>query len=227
MVARHEGGAGLVAQDRPFAPQGFGGERGRVEADIHGGRMELDKFRIGDQRARRIGHGQRITARLRRIGRHPEETARAPGAEHGLARGERTAPAFAVFKNNPANAPAIVLQQADGAIGPHQTDMAGRFHGSRQRAHDRLAGKVASHTCDTRDGVGGFERKCQRAFLGAVKRYAKLDQIEHAGRAFLGDELGNHGVDQAIAGRHRVACVCPGAVERVEGRGQAALCPSR
>ena len=51
MIAMHERLSLAIEQDSPFAAQGFGCERCGVEAHIHGGRVKLDKFRIGNQRA--------------------------------------------------------------------------------------------------------------------------------------------------------------------------------
>ena len=48
----HEAAAGLVDQDRAFAAQRLGGQRGGVAADVDRGGMELHELGIGDDRAR-------------------------------------------------------------------------------------------------------------------------------------------------------------------------------
>ena len=51
VIADHERLASRVHQNRAFAPQGFGGQRRGVAGDVDGGGMELDEFRIADDRA--------------------------------------------------------------------------------------------------------------------------------------------------------------------------------
>ena len=65
MHRAHEALAAPVDEQRAFAAQRLGGERGGVAADIDGGRMELDELRVGDHGAGASGDGDAFAARLR------------------------------------------------------------------------------------------------------------------------------------------------------------------
>jgi len=63
VIVGHEGASGAIDQFCAFATQGFGGEWGRVAADIDGGGVELHELGVGDQRACRVGHRHCIALR--------------------------------------------------------------------------------------------------------------------------------------------------------------------
>ena len=86
MDRAHEALAASVDQHRAFAAQRLGGERGRVAADIDGGRMELHELGVGDHRAGPGGDGDAFAARLARIGGDGVDLAGAAGREHHGAR---------------------------------------------------------------------------------------------------------------------------------------------
>ena len=85
-IAQHEALAALVDQHRAFAAQRFGRERRRIAADVDGGRMELDEFRIGDDRAGARRDRKAMPARLARIGGDRVKSPDAAGREHDRAR---------------------------------------------------------------------------------------------------------------------------------------------
>ena len=69
MIIGHEAYAFGIGQNGAFTAQSFGGEGGRVAANIYGGRVELNKFHIAHFCANDCGHAERISARRARVGR--------------------------------------------------------------------------------------------------------------------------------------------------------------
>ncbi len=91
MDAFEEAEAGLVDQRRAGAADRFGRQRRRIAADGKRGRVELDEFGIGDDRAGTRRHGEAGAFRFGRIGRHRIEMAAAAHRQHDGAGGEEEA----------------------------------------------------------------------------------------------------------------------------------------
>ena len=88
VVARHEALAIFADQRCAFTTQGLSRKWRRVEANIHSGGMELDKFRICDHCACTVSHGERVASGLRWVGCNPEQSARAACAKDGFGTGK-------------------------------------------------------------------------------------------------------------------------------------------
>ena len=180
MLCQHEALALGVDQRRAFAAQRFGRKRRRIAADHDRGRMELDEFRIADDRAGARGDRKAKPARFLRIGGHRIKMADAAGGEHHGAGGnvDRTRGNIVGLAQLQAGDRVVLGQQRFGDKTFEHAD-ARRFpHGVGQRRDDRLAGHVAAHMHDAARRMGGFLGDRKLAFEVAVERHA----VAQAGR---------------------------------------------
>ena len=213
--ARHEALALRVDEDRAFAAQCLRGERGRVGTNVDRCRMELDELGIADDRAGARRHGDRFTARVRRVGRHGIKRADAAGREHDRAGREEFIGAVAegrgAHQTHAGNA-AIDRYELIGLVAFEHADRWGRAHSCNQRPHDLGARAIAGDMHDTAPGVRRLAAEQEPAVGVAVERNAVADEICNACGSLRGDEGGDGCIYDAGAGRDRVGGMQGGAV---------------
>jgi hypothetical protein len=226
VIAGHEGFAVPIDQLGAFAAQGFGGQRGRIAADVDGGRVELHELGIGDGRAGQGRKGQALALEVGRRGGDAIEAADAAGRQDGGGSDELDQLAV-LFGQHAADASLGVAQQAaQPAAGAHLY-VARRQGGGDHRVHDRAAGLVALHPRHARARVRRFEAGGELAIGAAVKRRAERGQVADGLGPFLRQDRGHGLIHQARARSDGVGGVQFGSVLAAQRRSHAALRPSR
>ena len=140
-----------IDQPRALAPESLGGQRHGVEADIHGGRMELHELRVEDFRAREIGCGHAFAQQGGRGGGAGEQAAGAAGGQHhgggqNLDHPPRTG--RPTLDQGTADPTAGVLDQAAQPPVFPDLDMRRGAHGRDQGRQDRPPRAVAADPGD-------------------------------------------------------------------------------
>lgn len=224
VVTRHERLAVGVDEPCAFTPQGLRGQGRRIGADIDRRRVELHELEVADHRPRPEGLRDRRAPRLPRVGGDPEQTADTTAGEHRLA--GAYSPIAARPTDERTGDHAIVLEQCDGTDPLEQGDVLGTAHRARQRAHDRSACEIASHTHHTGLRMCCLLRQGEAAIGLPIEGHAERKQIVDPRRRILGEQRRDFRVYQACTRRDRVRCVEGDAIPAAKRRGHATLRPS-
>ncbi len=175
MVVEDEAAAVPGNQRGAFAAQGFGGQRRRVLAEIERGWVELDEFRIGDDRTGQRRHGHAFAAQVCRVGGHREQAARTTRGQDGD--GGIDLDGLAIVFDQGANDGAFVGRNQAQRMGAFpDLDRRGFQRGRDDGFEDLLAGQVAADAGDAGQGMGGFAVKHEGPVGLVVERRA--DGIE-------------------------------------------------
>ena len=92
----HQASVIFIDQYGAIAAQGLGGQRCRIATNIHGGRVELHKFRIHDGGSGPIGHGDTMTLSMGWVCGDGIKPANAPGCQYNISSTDK----FAFFRIN-------------------------------------------------------------------------------------------------------------------------------
>jgi hypothetical protein len=203
MQRLHEPVAGAIDQGGALAAQRLGGERGRIAVHRDRGRMELDEFGVGDDRAGARRHHQAVAAGFGRVGGDRIEMADPTGRQHHRAR--RQSDALPAARGDDAADAALI---GDELLRRHPGEHANIWSvcdRRNQRRHDGAAGGVALDMHDPPRRMGRLAGDLEAAGNVAVERHAERHEIAYPLR-----RLARHGerhafVDQAGTGRDRIA----------------------
>ena len=179
----HEASALGVDQHSPLAAQGLGGQGRRVLAKIHGRRMELDKFRIANDRAGQSRQAHAFAAHLRRGGGLSEQAADAAGRQDHRP-GEEGRQSAAMLDQGADHGAIRTRDQTSRAGGREQGYGRRRPGCADDGLHDGPARAVAADTGDAGARMGRFQTLHQTSGGVPIKGRAKGDQALHRRPAF-------------------------------------------
>jgi hypothetical protein len=157
------------------AAQGLGRQRHRVEADVDGGRVELDEFRVEDLGARRPGQGHSLALQGHRRGRASEQTARAAGRQDD-SRGDHFNQGAVLFDHRATDASARVLNQGAQTGAFPDRDVRGSPCRGDQSRQNRAPGTVPADPGHPGAGMGGLQTDGEVAGRGPVEWRAQRGQ---------------------------------------------------
>src|SRR3984893_3172572 len=213
--------ASLVDENGALAPHGLADELKRQRLAIERGRMKLDKFEIGQGRARLRREGQPFAPRANGIGAILEQAADSACRDDGALRSENRGAADA-FGENSCHA-VVFDEQPPRRETLDQGDRARFARKTGQWPHDFASAGIAAGMNDPPPRVRRFEAKGKFALAVAVERHATPDQFADRGRRGFEDRARDRFVAETIAGLERIGEMQRKIVVRPNTRGNPAL----